>query len=147
MGCCNSTPAAQNTAGIISRLKDAIQLKEIDVALELARQIKPGEHDNKAIVGGPGSEFTPLCLACYIEGDPSVVVALLENGCDPNLTIHSKKWTPLQLAARFNKPEAAVALLKHGADISLVNEQGKSLLLILTCIAFSVCENFISFFR
>lgn len=60
-------------------------------------------------------------------GQRAVVALLLRQGADPN-TRQQGGWTPLQGAAHLGDAEMARALLAHGADRAVANDEGKTAL-------------------
>jgi uncharacterized protein len=64
---------------------------------------------------------SPLCSA-IVKGDLNAVKVLIEYGSNVNEL--SNDFTPLMLAARYNRTDIVAILLKNGADISVKNEKG-----------------------
>jgi uncharacterized protein len=64
---------------------------------------------------------SPLCAA-IIKGDVNAVKVLIEYGLDVNEM--SNDFTPLMLAARYNRVEIVEILLKNGAKVDIKNERG-----------------------
>lgn len=79
---------------------------------------------------------TPLHLAA-VQDYPEMTAALLARGADPNVTgticsgsfAHTLKFdqrTPLMLACSLGRDELVSVLLKHGADVSVKDPQGRT---------------------
>ncbi len=64
---------------------------------------------------------SPLCSA-VVKGDLNAVKVLIEYGSNVNEL--SNDFTPLMLAARYNRIDIVEILLKNGADINVKNEKG-----------------------
>ena len=60
-----------------------------------------------------------------LDGYTEIVMLLLENKCDVNVTT-KKGSTPLMIAARKNKMDTVRALVEAGCDITIRNKKGKT---------------------
>lgn len=67
--------------------------------------------------------FTPLFVATLQEDD-KMVELLLECGANPNVATKDTRMTPLHAAAAGGYSGIVTALLKHGADPSIGDDQG-----------------------
>jgi hypothetical protein len=67
---------------------------------------------------------TPLSYSIKA-GSIEMVKALLENGANVNLQQPISLFTPLMVAAKHEKPEAAQLLVSHGADANLSGILGR----------------------
>jgi ankyrin repeat protein len=87
-------------------LHDAVQQKHEDVAVYL---LDKGADVNAVTKDG----LTPLHMAAQ-NGDIAIVTLLLSHGAklDP---VDSKGWTPLDRAEKWDHPNAAAFLKRHGA--------------------------------
>ncbi|KAJ0306120.1 hypothetical protein Brms1b_010533 [Colletotrichum noveboracense] len=69
-----------------------------------------------------GDDQTLLHVACETIDSPEIVSFLIESGLDVNSLGASK--TPLHLAAARAKIDSMLELLKYGADINMLNQNG-----------------------
>jgi len=67
--------------------------------------------------------YTPLHTAAY--NAPNNAMFLLNNSADPNIKNKAGE-TPIFLAAGFREIESVKALLRAGADVSIVNNEGRN---------------------
>jgi uncharacterized protein len=67
----------------------------------------------------------PLHAVLALGRNPAIVTLLLNNGADANAR-QAGGFTPLFSAATANRRDLAELLLAHGADLSVVNDQGKT---------------------
>ncbi len=67
---------------------------------------------------------TPLSYSIKA-GSLEMVKALLENGADANFQQPISLFTPLMVAAKHEKPEAALLLVRYGADANLAGILGR----------------------
>ena len=65
------------------------------------------------------------------EDKEQVLAILLEHGADPNIAQESTGETPLMIAALGPHVDLVKQLLEHGADVTQVNREGKSVLDLL----------------
>ncbi len=80
----------------------------------VARALLDAGADPQAVTTNTG--VTPLHLAAAAVDGAEVVTALLESGAVVNAREASSGQTPLMFAVAYNRTEAVVALLEHGAD-------------------------------
>jgi ankyrin repeat protein len=110
------------TQTVTPTLKDAFK---DDNSAALMANLK----DQKATVNDcfeiEGSSYSLLALAIRME-KPNIFNALMENKADLNKVCSDKN--PLMYAAKYGKLEIAKALVKAGADLKLVNKEGKTAL-------------------
>lgn len=85
--------------------------------------------DQKALVNDyfevEGSSYSLLALSIRME-KAKIFNALIENKADLNKVCSDKN--PLMYAAKYGQLEMAKALVKAGADLKLVNKEGKTAL-------------------
>ena len=67
----------------------------------------------------------PLHVAARINADPEIVGVLIDNGAELNVR-NSAGRTPLHEAMKNSNPLVAVRLIEAGADMDLVDSEGKS---------------------
>ncbi len=69
---------------------------------------------------------TPLGF-CRSNSNEAIIIELLENGANPNVTVSgSSKYTPLHFAVINSHNNALISLLKHGAKIDVAGSDGKT---------------------
>lgn len=105
-------------------LEEVLKCEELDV--------------NEKIVDENNNAYTALHLASEV-GDPRMIRALLARGAEINAPA-SKMSTPLIIACEHNKVEAAIELIKHGADVTLCSEDGTTALHIASAYSLELVK-------
>lgn len=74
-----------------------------------------------------GNRFSPLIEACRY-GNQEIIIALLEQGADPNAAIEDGT-NAVQLCAASAPPHIMASLIEHGASITAANDYGQTALM------------------
>ena len=104
--------------GKLKELKKFVDGIDSKILAELLSNYPPGK---KSVFG-----YTLLHNA-VARGNPEVLSYLLERAKDTNVNCRANSgYTPLHLAASCGHGKCVKALLEHGADISCVDDYGKT---------------------
>ncbi|KAJ0374622.1 hypothetical protein COL26b_007088 [Colletotrichum chrysophilum] len=95
----------------------AVKCSATDVLRFLIKDCGNSIHTKKV-----GDDQTLLHVACETIDSPEIVSFLIESGLDVNSLSASK--TPLHLAAASAKIDSMLELLKYGADINMLDQNG-----------------------
>lgn len=104
------------------QLSQAILLHDRD---KVKSSLEHGADPNKPNHAG----YTPLheAMKCDVE----ICRLLLDHGADPNIPVKnlrgfSNNWTPIFFAAYYGRDDLISELLRHGAEVKVVDAMGKS---------------------